>query len=69
MKPFDFINKHSPRPLYYARDDKINTSNDIGHVISSLTGSLQNNLFVGHMEKSQTLPYAPDILNTLLLSC
>jgi len=26
----------------------MNTPNDIGHVISSLTGSPQNNLFVGN---------------------
>ena len=69
MIAFNSLDEQSPRSLDYARDDKINTSNDIGHVISSLTGSLQNNLFVGHMEKSQTLLYAPDILNTLLLSC
>ena len=35
MKPFNLLNKNSPRSLDYARDDKINTPNDIGHVMLS----------------------------------
>ena len=37
MIPFNSLNKHSPRCFDFARDDAINTPNDIVHVILSET--------------------------------
>ena len=37
MIPFNSLNKHSPRCFDFARDDAINTPNDIVHVILSKT--------------------------------